>query len=89
MTVDYVVDVSVKRIYATGPESAIPSMGVVRRTMHIVSKKGVRIFRGLGVKSIEFGISYMITGVMSPHIANMINAFFKDEEASNSTKNGI
>lgn len=88
VTVDYAVDVSVKRIYATGPESSIPSMGVLRRTMHIVSKDGVRIFRGLGVKSIEFGISYMITGVMSPHIANMINAFFKDEEASNSTKNG-
>jgi len=82
VTVDYAVDVSVKRTYATGPEGAIPSLGVLRHTFHIISREGKNIFRGLGVKSVEFGISYMITGLMAPHIINVIDAMIlvKDDK---------
>ena len=40
VTVDYAVDVSVKRLYAHGPESAVPSLGVMQHTMHIVQREG-------------------------------------------------
>lgn len=72
VTVDYAVDVSAKRTYSVGPERPIPTMGVVRHTLHIVSNEGMKIFRGLGMKSVEFGISYMITGLMAPHIVRVV-----------------
>lgn len=77
VAMDYAVDVSVKRTYAIGPEGPVPSLGVIRHTLHIVSNEGLRIFRGLSVKSVEFGISYMITGLMAPHIAQVIDDFVK------------
>ena len=74
VSVDYAIDVSVKRAYGTGPECSIPSMGVIRHTIHIVSKNGLRIiYRGLGIKCVEFGISYMITGMMAPYVTRMMD----------------
>eukprot|EP00581_Thalassiosira_minuscula_P006408 CAMPEP_0183735612 /NCGR_PEP_ID=MMETSP0737-20130205/47191_1 /TAXON_ID=385413 /ORGANISM="Thalassiosira miniscula, Strain CCMP1093" /LENGTH=315 /DNA_ID=CAMNT_0025969417 /DNA_START=66 /DNA_END=1010 /DNA_ORIENTATION=- len=79
VTVDYAVDVSVKRTYATGPESAIPSVGVLHHTLHMASREGLKIFRGLGAKSVEFGISYTITGLMAPYISSFINLYIPTE----------
>ena len=74
VSVDYAIDVSVKRTYGTGPECSIPSMGVIRHTIHILSKNGLRIiYRGLGIKCIEFGISYMITGMMAPYVTRAMD----------------
>lgn len=67
--VDYAVDVSVKRLYASGPEQRVPQMGVLRSTVSTVAKQGTTVFRGLGFKCVEFGISYVITGLMAAHVA--------------------
>lgn len=79
VTVDYAVDVSVKRTYATGPERPIPSLGVLRHVLHIISKEGRSIFRGLSAKSVEFGVSYVITGLMAPYITRGIAIFTSDD----------
>ena len=77
VSVDYAIDVSVKRTYGTGPECFIPSMGVIRHTIHIVSTNGLRmIYRGLGIKCLEFGISYMITGMMAPYVTRVMDDIF-------------
>ena len=65
MTVDYAFDVSVKRTYALPPESKLPSLGVLRHVIHITTKEGWRIFRGLPIKAVEFAVSYAITGLLS------------------------
>ena len=78
--VDYAVDVAVKRTYALGPERPIPSSGVMRHTFHILARKGRKTFRGLGVKSVEFGISYMITGWMAPYVTNAIDVIFDNKK---------
>lgn len=70
--VDYVVDVSVKRTYATGPERSIPSLGVLRHVVRLLSNDGFSIFRGLSAKSVEFGVSYVVTGLMAPYISRGI-----------------
>lgn len=69
VVVDYAVDVAVKRTYALGPERPIPSIGVWRHVASIVMKDGVAVYRGLGVKSAEFGVSYVITGLMAAYVA--------------------
>ena len=80
--VDYAVDVAVKRTYALGPERPIPSSGIIRHTFHILARKGRKTFRGLGVKSVEFGISYMITGWMAPYVTNAIDVIiFNNKKA--------
>lgn len=80
VTFDYAVDVSVKRTYAIGPEQSIPVMSVAWHTLNIVSNEGRKIFRGVGVKSVEFGISYMITGMMAPYIASAFGSIVFNEE---------
>lgn len=69
VVVDYALDVAVKRTYALGPERPIPSIGVWRHVASIVAKDGLAVYRGLGVKSVEFGVSYVITGLMAAYVA--------------------
>jgi hypothetical protein len=66
--VDYAVDVAVKRTYALGPERPIPSLGVLRYVVSIVAKDGLAVYRGLGIKCAEFGVSYVITGLMAAYV---------------------
>eukprot|EP00956_Cyclotella_meneghiniana_P003794 scaffold4598_cov73-Cyclotella_meneghiniana.AAC.13 len=61
-------------------ERPIPSSGVMRHTFHILARKGRKTFRGLGVKSVEFGISYMITGWMAPYVTNAIDVIFDNKK---------
>ena len=69
VVIDYAVDVAVKRTYALGPERPLPSIGVWRHVASIVAKDGMAVYRGLGVKSVEFGVSYVITGLMAEYVA--------------------
>jgi hypothetical protein len=68
VVVDYAVDVAVKRMYALGPERPMPSLGVLRYVVSIVAKDGLAVYRGLGVKSAEFGVSYVIPGLMAAYV---------------------
>jgi len=78
VTVDYAFDVSVKRTYAVSPERKLPSLGVFRHVIHITTKEGLKIFRGLPIKAVEFAISYAITGLLSPHVSYFIEEFLAE-----------
>jgi hypothetical protein len=76
VTVDYAFDVSAKRTYAIPPESKIPSLGVTRHVIHITTKEGLKIFLGLPIKTVEFAVSYAITGLLSPYVSNFVEELF-------------
>ena len=80
VTVDYAFDVSVKRTYAMPPEGKVPSLGVSRHVVHITRKEGKKLFRGLPVKSIEFAVSYAITGLLSPSVSSVVEDCLKGWE---------
>lgn len=61
---DYSFDVVTKRILALPPETGIDYLnGIIWETLLTFQKEGRGIFKGLGMKSGEFAVSYAITGM--------------------------
>ena len=67
VTVDYIVDVAVKRNMMITPLKRVDGIIVVCTRM--IKQIGLRaIYRGLNVKGLEFLVSYFITGYFSVYV---------------------
>ena len=66
MVIDYVCDVAVKRSMALGPTRAVGAVG--RVAWQLVHTHGLGVYTGLSAKTMEFGTSYFVTGMVSVHV---------------------
>ena len=67
LCVDYPMDVGVKRNLALPPQTPVRH-GPFLSTFHIIRTDGFKIYRGLTVKVMEFGVSYCVTGAVAPFV---------------------
>ena len=66
ITLDFPLDVALKRNMAAPPTSPVPRVGATLLAFRLLRDRGFRVvFAGLGVKSCEFGVSYACTGYVS------------------------
>lgn len=66
ITLDYPLDVALKRNMAAPTKSTVPRVGAALLAFRLLRDRGPRlVFAGLGVKSCEFGVSYACTGYVS------------------------
>ena len=68
VVLDYSVDVAVKRMMVQPPHVLLTS-GVLATTLALVRKERSKVFCGLGYKSAEFSVSYVVTGAVSGSVA--------------------
>ncbi len=72
VTIDYVIDVAVKRSMSMGPTQDV--VGVWRGAWNLLTREGLKAsYRGLSVKSAEFIVSYFITGTCSVYVYRLVN----------------
>jgi len=69
---DYAVDVAVKRSMATPPSEGVAPVG--KAAWALLRAKGWCIFRGLDAKTLEFGVSYAVTGAASVYVLALFAA---------------
>ena len=72
VAIDFPLDVAVKRMMATPIHEPAPSGGALGLVLTLCRERRLLIFTGLGVKSIEFGISYGVTGFSSTYVQQAI-----------------
>ena len=66
ITLDFPLDVALKRNMAAPTTSPVPRVGATLLAFRLLRDRGFRVvFAGLGVKSCEFGVSYACTGYVS------------------------
>ena len=66
ITLDFPLDVALKRNMAAPTTSPVPRVGATLLAFRLLRDRGFRVvFTGLGVKSCEFGVSYACTGYVS------------------------
>lgn len=76
---DYVVDAAVKRNMSIHPKIRVND--VFYESWSIVKERGFfGAYRGLSVKSMEFAISYFITGTISVYVTNILQKLILDKK---------
>jgi hypothetical protein len=71
-SLDYVIDVSTKRMMNCPPQQVVQDVFVTSK--NLIKTHGVLIlYRGLGIKLVEMGVSYFVTGYCSVHVINYCN----------------
>ena len=66
ITLDFPLDVALKRNMAAPTTSPVPRVGATLLAFRLLRDRGFKVvFAGLGVKSCEFGVSYACTGYVS------------------------
>ena len=77
ITLDFPLDVALKRNMAAPTTSPVPRVGATLLAFRLLRDRGFRVvFAGLGVKSCEFGVSYACTGYVSTFFRYVLSVNF-------------
>ena len=69
MTIDFPLDVAVKKTMAAPASEPAPRGGAVRLALRLLREKRLAVFAGIGYKACEFAVSYACTGWVSTLIS--------------------
>ena len=68
VTLDFPLDVAVKRLMAAPATESPPAGGALRLMAHLLRERRLLVFAGLGAKACEFALSYGVTGFASTYV---------------------
>eukprot|EP00413_Alexandrium_margalefii_P026496 CAMPEP_0204557620 /NCGR_PEP_ID=MMETSP0661-20131031/30452_1 /ASSEMBLY_ACC=CAM_ASM_000606 /TAXON_ID=109239 /ORGANISM="Alexandrium margalefi, Strain AMGDE01CS-322" /LENGTH=286 /DNA_ID=CAMNT_0051564755 /DNA_START=52 /DNA_END=912 /DNA_ORIENTATION=- len=81
VTLDYSVDVAVKRMMVVPPQASVDPLGLSLRRLFRGHSSPLRavssVYAGLSAKSVEFAVSYFVTGTVGVSVAASLQAYLQ------------